>query len=355
MRKHMGRWTPREEKGIRELVAYAIAGAGFHNMEKYVDKFSTDDRDRLARLFLKWLDGRSLVGFYRTLFERLNYTCRELFDRCYYGKHPLNCCDIFESTYVMLRGRCFRLKKFYQADPDIYGKLLMTVRQLPSWFIDKSGLQPQIVTFISDPKLGQAATFPRFYFNTGEWNQLIFKRRDIKMLDTNPQCNSDCKHCGKTRCYIGIWLYRRVIRPLNCTLFYERHMSPPGLRVCDPSEIVRTYTNVTDTSLKGTQCLPDCDREDITVKLISTQDIGIDDRHGKKTPTFRIDAFFSELEVERYEEVRTTTVPGFVAELGGQSNLFLGFSIITAVHAIRCLVLALRSGLNHMCRDSCCS
>lgn len=78
MRKHMGRWTPREEKGIRELVAYAIAGAGFHNMEKYVDKFSTDDRDRLARLFLKWLDGRSLVGFYRTLFERLNYTCREV-------------------------------------------------------------------------------------------------------------------------------------------------------------------------------------------------------------------------------------------------------------------------------------
>lgn len=78
MRKHMGRWMPKEEKGIRELVAYAIAGAGFHNMEKYVKTFSLDDRNRLGKLFRKWLDGRDLVGFYRTLFERFNYTCREV-------------------------------------------------------------------------------------------------------------------------------------------------------------------------------------------------------------------------------------------------------------------------------------
>lgn len=68
----------------------------------------------------------------------------KLFDRCYYGKHVLNCCDIFESSYVMLRGRCFRLKKFYQTDPDQYGRLLLSVKQLPSWFVDKSGKQVSI-------------------------------------------------------------------------------------------------------------------------------------------------------------------------------------------------------------------
>lgn len=78
MRKHLGRWMPKNEEGIRELAAYAIAGAGFQNMDKYVEKFTVDDRNRLARLFRKWLDGRNLIAFFRLLFERLNYTCSEV-------------------------------------------------------------------------------------------------------------------------------------------------------------------------------------------------------------------------------------------------------------------------------------
>lgn len=116
----------------------------------------------------------------------------------------------------MLRGRCFRLKKFYQNDPDQYGKLLLTMKRLPSWFIDKSGLQvgprmsnimrmqqiqPQIVIYVADPG-GEAAYFPRYYFNVREWNQLIIKKRHIKMLDTNEQCHNNCKHCSKAGCYI---------------------------------------------------------------------------------------------------------------------------------------------------------
>ncbi|KAH7696739.1 Protein DEL-7 [Aphelenchoides avenae] len=252
MRKHLGRWMPKDKESIRKLVAYAIAGAGFQNMDKYVKEFTVDDLDRLNRLFRKWLDGRKVVAFFRLLFERLNYSCNELFDRCYYGKHVLNCCDIFESSYVMLRGRCFRLKRFYQSDPDQYGRLLLSVKQLPSWLVDKSGLQPQLVIFVSDPKLGEAATFPRFYFNTGEWNQLIFKRRDVRMLDTNPNCNSDCKHCGKILCYIQIWLRRRVVLPLNCTLYYQKHLTP-GYQVCDPADVVMNYKDITDTSLNGSQ------------------------------------------------------------------------------------------------------
>lgn len=66
------------------------------------------------------------------------------------------------------------------------------------------------------------------------------------------------------------------------------------------------------------------------------------DRNANGSPVFRVDIFYTDMEVETYEEVVTTTVPGFIAELGGQSNLFLGFSLITAIHAV--CVLALKTG-----------
>lgn len=69
---------PKDKESIRKLVAYAIAGAGFQNMDKYVKEFTVDDLDRLNRLFRKWLDGRKVVAFFRLLFERLNYSCNEV-------------------------------------------------------------------------------------------------------------------------------------------------------------------------------------------------------------------------------------------------------------------------------------
>lgn len=49
----------------------------------------------------------------------------------------------------MLRGRCFRLKKFYQHDPDLYGRLLITLKNLTSWFIEKNGIQVDLVVWCS--------------------------------------------------------------------------------------------------------------------------------------------------------------------------------------------------------------
>ncbi|KAH7707511.1 Protein DEL-7 [Aphelenchoides avenae] len=327
-----------DEKGIQRLVAYAIAGAGFHNIEPIIQKLKVDEKMQLSRLFRRWLDGRSYEAFFQTLFEKFGYRCKDLFEKCFYAKHPINCCDIFEQAYVMLRGRCFRLKKFYQNDPDQYGKLLLTMKQLRSWFIDKSGQQPQIVIYVVDPG-GEPAYFPRYYFNLREWNQLIIKKRHIKMLDTNEQCHTRCKHCSKSECYIKTWLTQRLLDPLNCTVYYEQHHSR-GYRICNPWEIVSRYMDIVDVSVNGTKCLPACDREDYFVKLVSSDGIAINDNK-KWNPLFRIDAYYSDLEVEKYEEVVTTTVPGFVSELGGQSNLILGFSIVTAIQSIRIIGLSL--------------
>lgn len=76
------------------------------------------------------------------------------------------------------------------------------------------------------------------------------------------------------------------------------------------------------------------------MKLVSSAGIAINDNK-KWKPLFRIDAYYSDLEVEKYEELVTTTVPGFVSELGGQSNLILGFSIITAIQSLRIIGFSL--------------
>lgn len=73
-----------------------------------------------------------------------------------------------------------------------------------------------------------------------------------------------------------------------------------------------------------------------------------DSRPNLLKPTFRIDAYYSELEVEQYEEHRRTSVPGFVSELGGQSNLILGLSVISALQAIRILAMLVYDGIHRL-------
>lgn len=113
-------------------------------------------------------------------------------------------------------------------------------------------MQPQVVAYLSHA-YGEASTFPRYYFNANTWFQLSLKLRQIKMLDTNPQCASDCVNCDLSRCYVKTWLTNKVLIPLNCTLFYEQHNAPEGMGVCDPEVIIRNYDNVVDTSMNGTK------------------------------------------------------------------------------------------------------
>lgn len=64
-----------------------------------------------------------------------------MFENCQYGQHIFNCSDLFEPTYVMLRGRCMRSVEdvLHQYDPDHYGRLSLTLKQLQSWLVEKNG------------------------------------------------------------------------------------------------------------------------------------------------------------------------------------------------------------------------
>ncbi|KAH7680236.1 hypothetical protein AAVH_41391, partial [Aphelenchoides avenae] len=42
---------------------------------------------------------------------------------------------------------------------------------------------------------------------------------------------------------------------------------------------------------------------------------------------------------ENYEEVLLTTAPGFISELGGQSSLFVGVSLLTVVQVVVAVAL----------------
>ncbi|KAH7689538.1 Protein DEL-8, partial [Aphelenchoides avenae] len=234
-----------DEESIRQMVAYAIAGAGVHDMEKILKKFTVDSRMRLTRLFRKWVGKRSYEVFYKTLFETYGYRCDEA----------------------------------------------------------------QALIYLTDPG-AEAATFPRYYFNPSDWNQIIITKRRIKMLESNPHCEKRCKRCG-SECYIKRWLYQRVVDPLNCTLYYQQHHAP-GYKVCNPWEIVTRYDDVIDETTNGsTKCLPSCDREDYYFHQVNVQNVMMNGKKAIPNMLFRFDLHYSDLEVETYEEVVTTTVPGF--------------------------------------------
>lgn len=66
------------EDMFRKLVAYAIAGAGFGNMEKVLNSVSEQELLELDRMFDLWLGGRNLSTFFHALFDDYGYTIDEV-------------------------------------------------------------------------------------------------------------------------------------------------------------------------------------------------------------------------------------------------------------------------------------
>lgn len=53
---------------------------------------------------------------------------------------------------------------------------------------------------------------------------------------------------------------------------------------------------------------------------------------------------------DNYEEVQATTVAGFISELGGQSNLFIGASLLIVIHVATCTISLVRRGVEALIR-----
>lgn len=60
------------------LLGYAIADAGFINMDRYVNKLTADEHVHMARLLTTWRGRRNVSHFYQDLFEKFGYHCEDV-------------------------------------------------------------------------------------------------------------------------------------------------------------------------------------------------------------------------------------------------------------------------------------
>ncbi|CAD5209576.1 unnamed protein product [Bursaphelenchus okinawaensis] len=324
IRKRMKNMTEGE---MDKLIGYAMADAGFVNMDEFVKNMTDDQHKEKTKLLNQWKGRRTPDKFYRDLFQKFGYKCEEMFKECKLGAEKVPCCQLFKEHYVMLRGRCFRLVKLFQADPDYHGRLYLSMKQGPSPILSHDKMQPQVVAYIAPPT-SDVSTFPRYYLNYQSYNYLSASAKNLRLRPDVSSCFPSDERRGKNACYVRRWLYERFITPMNCTPFYMNYRAP-WASVCEVGKIAKIYFDIIDVSMNGTKCLPACTRTDryfiIYTKEHTTWDVS------KNVPDFTLEFGYTDLEYEQYEEVLTTTLPGFVSQIGGQLNLFLGVTILSVI------------------------
>ncbi|KAL7070208.1 hypothetical protein ACQ4LE_010195 [Meloidogyne hapla] len=79
------------------------------------------------------------------------------------------------------------------------------------------------------------------------------------------------------------------------------------------------------------KCLPMCERDIIDTQLFSNKFQDQRSNVGAKNKKFHfhLEASYENLQEEVYEEKLTTTLPGFISQIGGQFSFFLGMSLIS--------------------------
>lgn len=148
---------------FHDLLRFAIAAAGFGHVQHFVGQWNESYIDALSKHLRLWQYNRRTDDFYRHIFEANGYSCKEVkpaksscrftnsgipssqfFKSCYYGGNRVACCTKFYSTYVALRGRCFRMRRVFQEHHGVQGIFRAEMNQLPSPLLGESGVQ---VTF----------------------------------------------------------------------------------------------------------------------------------------------------------------------------------------------------------------
>lgn len=65
-------------KGIEKLIGYAIADAGFINMDKIIRNMSESDHNNLIGQMEQWRGRRTLKRFFEDIFEKWGYKCGQV-------------------------------------------------------------------------------------------------------------------------------------------------------------------------------------------------------------------------------------------------------------------------------------
>ncbi|VDO49446.1 unnamed protein product [Haemonchus placei] len=320
-----------------EVIQYIIAGSGFDNVD--VTRWSDEDKMELNNLYNTWRANRTVLEMFDFIFNQNGYRCDEFFDSCWAGSQILNCCEIFKPVYVMLRGRCFRLVDDYkQKDVDENAKISIQLNNVQTGSLTGRKNRIQVVLYIGDA-YQEVGIYPRVYLNYHDWNRLRFVQRRLSMLPNNPQCSLAPLNQGKSTCFVYNWLMRVVVNPLNCTVPYFKGMLPyvDDVPSCEPLLLVNNYANITSTILENYhvgvsynfQCLPACERIENHMQMTTSPDYS-----RQFSYSFRVEASFTDLQYESYSEIRLTSPAGFISELGGQSGLFVGCSVMSFVQLI---------------------
>ncbi|KAK6748831.1 hypothetical protein RB195_001450 [Necator americanus] len=310
-----------------DILTYVVAGSGFDNFD--VSTWDARYRSELRHLYNRWRANRTVLEMFDFVFNENGYRCEDFFESCWAGSRILECCSIFEPTYVMLRGRCFRLMDNYnQTDVDETDKLSIRFNNVQGTLSKKKAIQVVMYVGDSHPEIG---LYPRVYLNYHDWNRVRFVQKWISMLPDNPKCSLKPLNQGKSTCFVRSWVQNVIVSRLNCTIPYFKGMLSflDDVPVCDPSVVVDDYDRVTSTSVDNFSCLPACERIENQMQMNTSPDYS---RHINYS--FRVETSFTDLEYEHYSEIRQTTTAGFVSELGGQSGLFVGCSVMSVVQVI---------------------
>jgi hypothetical protein len=121
------------------------------------------------------------------------------------------------------------------------------------------------------------------------------------MLPTSSYCYDSDETHGRSACYVGKWLYMRLIEPHNCTVFYM-HYRKPSVGICEHGIVPQNYDDfqsLTMNESNGSKCLPSCCRHDRRYKLYTNEIKQRRPRFTKSRDPFTLEIGYRDLEVKK--------------------------------------------------------
>uniref|UniRef100_A0A0N4ZDS0 Sodium channel protein Nach-like n=1 Tax=Parastrongyloides trichosuri TaxID=131310 RepID=A0A0N4ZDS0_PARTI len=317
----------------KDLIQYFLGGNGFQNMDR-IKNFERTYVDYLELLYNIWSYTYSTEDFFFYIYKKYGYKCNDLFVECYFNGYIVDCCQkLFRKISVLRRGICYQtIENLTQTELDDAGKLKIKMRAPLSTTKNNSLTKTQLIVYVND-NFDIVTTERKFYIYPNLYNNLILRVRHINLVNKYSACSNEIEG-DDGGCIVRRWLKSNIIGVHNCTFAYLRHITiNESYSICNLSKIVRFYygniDNLKKTHKSNIKCVPGCKRWQYFVTHQKsdaiTHFVGYN---------FYLDMSFLTMQYEEIKESYTTSIPAFMAQIGGQFGFFLGISIITMLQII---------------------
>ncbi|CEF68767.1 Na+ channel, amiloride-sensitive family-containing protein [Strongyloides ratti] len=319
---------------VKDLIQYFLAGNGYIKMKRI--KYSPRNYiEHIGMLYNEWSKNYTNYDFYFHVQNKYGFKCEEIFVKCIYNKKTVNCCkDIFKPIPVLGRGICYQnIKGLKQEDEDELGKLILKIK---APFINKTNnlknKQTQLIAFV-DSNFDLLTSGHPLYILPNVYNILYIKAKKIKLIEKNENCLNKIEG-NNNICFVRNFLNSRVIETHHCIFSYLKHLYlGENYPICNLSTIISLYNRkLFNKKLKfkpKVKCLPGCYRWQYFTTLLTGNDLTHFSGYH-----FNLEMSFMNLQYEQIIESYTTSIPAFIAEIGGQFGFFLGISVITLLQII---------------------